>query len=63
MAHTHNQDWEQRLTALDEANQQTRVDISYITSSIANLNSWLASLESLPTSITQLTAMCQQSRT
>jgi hypothetical protein len=60
MAHTLNQDWEQHLTTLDKAHDQTHIDIYSITSSIGNLKSWLAPLESLLTSITQLTIMCQE---
>jgi hypothetical protein len=60
MAHTRSQDWEQRLTTLDKAHDQTRSDISSIMSSIGNINSRLASLESLPTSISQLTDTFQQ---
>jgi prefoldin subunit 5 len=60
MAHTCIQDWEQCLTALEKSHDQTQIDISSITSSIGNLNSRLSPLKSLPTSITQLIAMCQQ---
>jgi hypothetical protein len=62
MAHTHNQYCEQRLTTLEKDNEKNQIDISSISSSISNINSYLALLESLPTSITQLTSMCQQSQ-
>jgi hypothetical protein len=45
---------------LEKYNEQTWIDISSIPSSIGNLNSQLAPLESLPTSITQLIVICQQ---
>jgi hypothetical protein len=62
MAHTHSQDWDTRITALDKVNEKNRKDISDLTSNIASINSHLTPLETLPTTVTNLTAMCQQSQ-
>jgi peptidoglycan hydrolase CwlO-like protein len=60
MTHTRIQDLEQHLTTLAKDHDQTQSDISSIMSSIGNINSQLTPLKSLPTTITQLTATCQQ---